>query len=468
MSYYMGLERFGEHTALLGDDGARVSYAALAAAADTLAGKIPGERALVFILCRNSIPSITAYLACLRGGHVPLLLDENINDTLLDELIRLYTPGCFIAPAGRLAGEATYTFGDYALLPAGHSAPVPMAPELALLLTTSGSTGSPKLVRLSAANLDANTQAICQYLEIDAAQRPITTLPMNYTYGLSILNSHLAAGACILVTGHTLMQREFWDFLKAEKATSFGGVPYTYEMLKRLRFFRMELPSLECLTQAGGKLNRELTREVAEYCEKNHIRFYVMYGQTEATARMSYLPYRQALQKCGSMGIAIPGGRFTLLDTDGNTIDAADTPGELVYEGPNVSLGYAESAADLALPDENHGVLHTGDIATRDADGYYTIVGRKKRFIKIFGNRVNLDEVEQLLQNKGFSCACTGVDDKMLVATENAADVPAIEATLPGLLGLNRSAFVVRHLAQIPKNEAGKTIYAELLEVLYV
>ncbi|MFQ8823505.1 MAG: AMP-binding protein [[Ruminococcus] lactaris] len=217
--------------------------------------------------------------------------------------------------------------------------------ELALLLTTSGSTGSRSFVRLSYKNLSSNAASIASYLELTRSERPVTTLPMNYTYGLSVINSHALAGAAVLLTEKTVFDREFWEFASAEKATSLAGVPYTYEMLKKLKFMEMELPNLKTMTQAGGKLSVSLHREFAEYAAGHGKRFIVMYGQTEATARMGYLPAGEALNRCGSMGIAIPGGKFRLTGEDGREIKEAGTTGELVYEGKNVMLGYAKTGA---------------------------------------------------------------------------------------------------------------------------
>ena len=196
----------------------------------------------------------------------------------------------------------------------------------------------------------------------------------------------------------SLIDKAFWVLLKTKEATTFGGVPYVYEMLKKLRFPRMDLPNLKILTQAGGKLSRELSEEFATICEQKGIRFLVMYGQAEAAPRMSYLPSEYAISKAGSIGIAIPGGEFWLVDDNGNVIPDSDTVGELIYKGDNVTMGYAASCEDLCKGDENGGVLKTGDMAKQDADGFYYIVGRKKRFLKLFGNRVNLDEVEQLIK----------------------------------------------------------------------
>lgn len=437
-------------TAVITDEGKTVSYSELARLTDAWFPEI-APRSLVFLLVGNTLSSLVAYVACLNRGIVPLMLDSEINRELLKKFKDVYRPSHVI---DCVTGACENT-GSQA---------VPTAPELALLLTTSGSTGSPKLVRQSYANIRSNTVSIVDYLKLDSTERPITTLPMNYTYGLSIINSHLWVGATILMTGSSVMQREFWTFFAEQAATSFGGVPYTYEMLDRLLFFRRKLPSLRTMTQAGGKLLPELHRKFAEYAAHAGKKFVVMYGQCEATARMSYLPPERALDKVGSMGIAIPGGAFRLIGGDGNEIDAADTVGELIYEGANVTLGYAECAEDLARGDERHGVLMTGDMAKRDADGFYYIVGRKKRFLKIFGNRVNLDETERLIKSRipGLDCACGGEDDKLKVYVVDGSKTREIIDFVTGVTHLNAAAFEVVRVSVIPKNASGKTLYSQL------
>ena len=445
-----------EGVAVITDDGRTVGYAELKRLSDEWAAKVP-QRSLVFLLVGNNLDSLVAYVACLNHGIVPLMLDAHIDGQLLRRFLEIYRPDFIWRPgeSGYVLenGQRTEDEGQRALYD-----------ELALLLTTSGSTGSPKLVRQSYANIKANTASIVEYLKLDATERPITTLPMNYTYGLSIINSHLSAGATILLTDKSIMQREFWDFFAAQGATSFGGVPYTYEMLDKLMFFRRKLPSLRTMTQAGGKILPALHRKFAEYAQREGKNFVVMYGQCEATARMSYLPPERALDKIGSMGVAIPGGRFSLIDVDGKEIVEPEVTGELVYEGANVTLGYAECAGDLSKGDERHGRLVTGDMAKRDADGFYYVVGRKKRFLKIFGNRVNLDETERLIKDHfpDMDCACGGVDDKMKIFVTEDGREREIQDFVAEKTHLNFTAFDVVPINSIPKNVSGKTLYSEL------
>ncbi len=523
MAFYEVKQEYRQNLMLQDDSGNRVTYTDFENFLER-AGEELEPRSLMAIFCENSIGSVFFYLACLNRKLVPILLDKNMDAQLAKGLLENYRPQYIAMPqedfpakaevlaaeirtAGMSAGEfmvREQLVQDYGyevwqvgtgqsdadslnvrrpVFPALHD----LHPDLALLLTTSGSTGSPKLVRQSYQNIDSNAKAIAGYLELDETERPITVLPMNYTYGLSIINSHMRVGATVLLTKRTLFEPEFWTFFKEAGATSVSGVPYTYEMLKRLRFLQMDLPSLRTMTQAGGKLSEKLHREFAEYAQETDRKFIVMYGQTEATARMGYLPAEMALKKCGSMGIAIPGGKFTLIDVENQEITEPDIVGELVYEGSNVTLGYASCLEDLAKGDERGGILQTGDMAKRDADGYYYITGRKKRFLKMFGKRVNMDEIERLIraQYDGIGAACTGEDDHLKVFVEcaektddpsenvqmekpakNAAECQefcaAAAAWLSGKTGIHLSGIEVLPIAEIPKNSAGKILYSAL------
>ena len=460
--------RFDGHLSNLAvqdEHGAKLTYAELRREGRMLCEQADG-RCLVFCLSRNTLGSFVGYTAFLNGGVVPAMLSAEMDAQQFAQLYAAYQPKYVWAPAEFELEESCcrYERFGYRLLQTPFGDATRLAPELALLLTTSGSTGSPKFVRQSYANIRANTDSIVRYLGLSAQERPITTLPMNYTYGLSILNSHLDVGATVLLTDKGVAQKEFWAFFREQGATSFGGVPYTYEMLDRMRFTRMDLPSLRTMTQAGGKLLPELHLKYAQWCRDTGRQFIVMYGQCEATARMAYLPWERSLEKVGAMGIAIPGGAFELIDAQGNVITEPGVTGELRYHGANVTLGYATSAADLNRGDDWHGVLETGDMAQVDADGYYTIVGRKKRFLKMFGNRVNLDEAERMLkaQFPQVDCACAGRDDHLTLFATDAALLPQMRAYLADKTGLNLSGFFTRALEAIPQNEAGKTLYKEL------
>lgn len=266
-------EQFKNNVAIIDEYGTDVSYEDLIEFGDKVASVI-SERSLVFVMCTNSIGSVAGYASFVNKGMVSVLLNAHLEKELLDNLVETYKPEYIWVPTEMCTEYEKYNaqnvFSEYGytLLKTTFDANYELYDELCIMLTTSGSTGSPKFVRQSYKNVESNAKSIVQYLELNSSERPITTLPMNYTYGLSIINSHFMVGATLLVTDKGLMQKEFWKFFKGAEATSFGGVPYTYEMLERLRFFKMELPSLRYMTQAGGKLTPELHKKFAEYADQ--------------------------------------------------------------------------------------------------------------------------------------------------------------------------------------------------------
>lgn len=465
------LQQYRDRIAVISDRSESLTYGQLSEEVERMAAAFP-RRGLVFTLCENLLGSFVGYVACVNKNIPQVLLDGSKDLELVQRLIGIYQPEYIWMPSARvdeISGETIYKYQEYSLLSMTYDTPLAnkeINSELLLCLTTSGSTGSPKLVRLSERNLQSNAESIAEYLRITESERPVTSLPMFYSYGMSVINSHLIKGATILLTDKTVMQREFWNFVKEHRATSIAGVPYTYDMLRRLRFFRMDLPDLKTMIQAGGKLNVAYVREFVKFAGQNGKEFIVMYGQTEAAPRMSYLPFDKAVKKNASIGIAIPGGELSVVDADGKVIDEPDVEGELLYKGENVCLGYAEVRKDLMKGDENHGVLHTGDIARRDADGFFYITGRMKRFVKVWGNRTNLDATEQLVKAITPNCACAGVDDLITVFVTEEGLEEQIKNLLVEKTGFNPRAFHVRVIEQIPVKTSGKTDYPELQKML--
>ena len=452
------------NTAFITSKGELYTYKNVSILSEEL-GKYIQPHSLIFILCSNTIGSVLGYLSSFKVNAVPLLLSKEIDKSLLSEFIRKYSPTYLWLP-DEMAHEYCdkefiFSSHGYSLMRFGKK-DVDLPDNLALLLTTSGSTGSPKLVRLSKENILENAKSIAQYLDIDQNERAITSLPMHYSYGLSVINSHLISGATILLTEDSYIQRDFWVFAREQRVTSFSGVPFTYEILKKMKFWNRNLPTLRTLTQAGGKLSNELIEYFAKNDKLRDVNFYVMYGQTEATARMSYLPCQYTIEKIGSIGQAIPGGKFEIW-TDMVIVEESNIIGELVYKGKNVSLGYAECFNDLLRGDDNKGTLYTGDLVYKDNDGFYYIAGRKKRFLKLFGNRISLDYTEDLLKKQfNIDVACVGTDDKMIIYTTDLEQKDNIINFLVVTLKLNRIVFETRYLKNIPRSETGKVLYAEL------
>ena len=422
------------------------------------------DRALCFLLVENNIGGIAWTMGMLESHKlVPLILNVKTEDSLYQQLIDTYKPSYICAPNNvTQQGEFIDSQFGYQLRKVSDNHCV-LHPELSHLLPTSGSTGSPKLVRHKYENIEAAGLNISTFFDLKETDRPLMVLPLYYTMGLSMVFSHLRVGATILITGLSMTDINFWKFLKEQQATSFTGVPYSFQILNLMRFFRMDLPHLELLTQGGGKMPTDLNTKFAEYCRDKGKRWIATYGQSECTARMAYLPAKWALDKVGSIGIAVPNGELSLIDTDGKLITTPNTEGEMCYRGKNVTMGYAREQADLALGDERNGYIRTGDLAYFDGDGCYYIVGRMGRFLKLFGMRVGLDECEQIVQTEcGIECACVGTDEKMIVYITNADKQNEVKDTLVQKTHIVATSFEVRIIADIPKNEAGKKLYSKL------
>jgi len=462
MAVFDHIEQFGEAPAVITGSDQSYSYIELASDADKIGGPAGATKLTAFI-ATNCYASIAGYVGMLRKGSIPLMLPSTVTATDLAEIDTAFSPDFIYAPiemADKLGlGTPTLLVDNYGLYKTGASNNAPPHPSLALLLTTSGSTGGKSMVRLSANNISSNAEQIIEYLGIMQHDRAITTMPMSYSYGLSIINTHLMRGAAIIATESSLVSPDFWSLVRDCNATTFGGVPFIFEMLKKLRFHQMELPDLRYLTQAGGKLSNQLVTYFSKACTEKGCGFYVMYGQTEATARIAYLPAEQVNSRPDSIGIAIPNTEIWLENENGKKITSSNIEGELVFKGPNVSLGYAENRADLNTDDENKGIIKTGDIAIQDDDGYYYIVGRKKRFLKLYGNRINLAEVENILAKEGITAACAGTDDKMSIFVEGAHDTTDIKKTLQANTSIPPKGYTVVSIQELPRNESGKISY---------
>ena len=440
VAFAADLARHGDRPAVL--TGERVlSYRELAERVDDVADRLGTERRLVVLAAANDVDSLVAYLAALTAGH-PLLLVPADKPAALDSLVAAYDPDVVMR-----SGDGTPVL-DERRPGTRHE----LHPDLALLLSTSGSTGSPKLVRLSHENLASNAEAIAEYLGIGPDDRAATTLPMSYCYGLSVLNSHLLRGAGLVLTDLSVVDPCFWDLFRAHRATSFAAVPYTFELLERVGFEEMDLPHLRCVTQAGGRLAPEKVRRWAGAGERAGWDLVVMYGATEATARMAYLPPELAAERAGTIGVPIPGGSLRIDPVDGLP------DGELVYSGPNVMLGYAEQPGDLALG-RTVEELRTGDLARRHADGLYEVVGRRSRFVKIVGLRVDLGQVERILSELGVSAAAAGSDERLVVAVEGEQDTSLLAKLVAESIGLPRPAVEMHAVGQLPRLGTGKVDY---------
>ncbi|MDQ0895342.1 AMP-binding protein [Agromyces ramosus] len=430
--------------ALVTADGI-VDYAELRERVRSRAAQLGPERRLVMIHAANAIEPLVTYLAALEGGHVVLLVsgdDDAAATRHRDQFLERHDP------------DVVFRAGDHGWLldERRDGTRHELHPDLAMLASTSGSTGSPKLVRLSHANLLSNAASIADYLRIGPDDRAATTLPMHYCYGLSVVNSHLLSGGSLLLTERSVIEPAFWADFRDAGATSFAGVPYTFDLLDGTDFAARTPPTLRYVTQAGGRLGADRVERYARLGRERGFDVVVMYGQTEATARMAYLPPDLAETHPGSIGIPIPGGAFRI---DGDPV------GELVYEGPNVMLGYAEGPedfADGATIDE----LRTGDLARLTDSGLYEIVGRVSRFVKVFGLRIDLDRIEGFLLEGGIEGRAISHDERLTVFVLHDRDVAATAQLIADRTGLPAHVVRVHPIAEFPRTSSGKPDQAAL------
>ena len=429
------------------------------------------HKSLVFCLCRNDPVSVVGYLAALEAGHAVMLLDSAVRPEILADLVTRYRPEVVIASPAVAEPTVAALGGTYepvdldwdgVALERASASDETLHPDLGVLLPTSGSTGSPKFVRLATRAVTCNATAIAEALGITTSERAITSLPLHYSYGLSVVNSHLASGAAIVLTDRGPLDRGFWDVVRHQRCTSFAGVPYSYQLLERIGFDRFDLASLMTMTQAGGKLDSGRVERFRGLMSSRGGRFFVMYGQTEATARIAIMPSGSLAGKPGSVGRAIPGGRLEI-EVSGVTADRSGVTGEIVYSGPNVMMGYATGRADLARGDELRGRLRTGDLGYLDADGFLYIVGRTKRISKVSGYRIDLDEVEARLAPNGPT-AVVGTDDLIVAYCEygDEASLQQLRMELSRSLTIHHSALELRRVDALPRTSNGKIDYRSL------
>lgn len=434
--------------AIVTESNELISYEKLQADIDLFSKDLPLHRSLVFLKVENTYSSIVAYLACLQKKHPFLPIDNNIDSVLFKSLLDLYEPNLIITGG---------------MIESYSSIRQTLHVDLAMLLSTSGSTGSPKLVRLSGQNLTCNASDIINYLKITSSDSVITTLPMNYSYGLSIINSHLGAGAKIVLNDFGIFSRDFWSKVEEHRISTFAGVPFTFQMLRKLKYNRFNTSTIRYLTQAGGKLDEETLLYFCDECEKLGQDFVVMYGQTEASPRISYLPPKMLKNKIGSIGIPIPNGNIELLDNDDNVITEVNTEGEIVYIGKNVMMGYAENKSELSFGDTYGSKLRTGDLGYFDNDNYFFITGRANRFIKLFGLRISLDSIDNWLSNEQINAVCSGNDDNLIVCYEDEEmDIIKTRDNMAKRFKLNSNVIKFLHIKEIPRQNSGKVNFKAL------
>jgi acyl-CoA synthetase (AMP-forming)/AMP-acid ligase II len=368
-------------------------------------GVSPGQR--IGLLAENGFFFVAAYLGILRAGACAVPLQLELGEKSFDS-IASRTDMKLLLATSRFRPRIDPWAARLGLNVADENEPLPAAKEptawpkidpvrdLAAIMFTSGSTGEAKGVMVSHRNIECNTRDIVEYLGLKPDDRTMAVLPFYYCYGTSLLHSHLAAGASLVLNNRFMFPEKVLDEMEVLRCTGFAGVPSTYQiLLRKTRFAQRKFPSLRWLQQAGGKLPNAFIREIREALP--HVRFFTMYGQTEATARLSYLPPELLDAKLGSIGKGLPHAKLEVLGTDGTPVrPGSGEIGQIVASGDNIALGYWNDPEETVLYFRD-GKLHTGDMATVDDDGFIFIVERSRDFIKAMGNRVSPKEIEEVL-----------------------------------------------------------------------
>ena len=460
--------KFKNNIALRDDDN-KVSYKDLIKYSNKIEKNLK-KKSLTLILADNTLSGILCYIALFKKKFPILILDCKTPKIFLRKIIRSYRPENICINYNDNFFETyknyklNFRFKDFKFFKNINKDTFKINNDLRILASTSGSTGTVKLVRQNYSNIKSNTFSIIKYLKLNKKNTTITNLPLYYTFGMSIINTHLEVGSEIIVTKKTIFDKEFWKVFKELKINTLYGVPYTYEILTKLKFFSDNTSHLKILAQAGGKISENLQKKIFLYTKKYKKKFFIMYGQAEATTRISYLPHDKLGKKIGSIGIPIPHGKIKLVDDSNKIIKKINKIGELVYEGKNVCMGYSFSRNDLNNSDQWNGKIHTGDLAKRDRDNYYYIVGRKKRFIKIYGLSINLDEIENILKTKFFisDFAVTSNEECITIFLTKIIVKAKVLNFIKKNINVNFNLFKIIYVKSIPKLPNGKNDYVRL------
>ena len=450
--FFRKLSSFKKNTALILENNKFITYSELLLDTKKVLKKLSNKKKLVFLLGKNNLETIIGYMSFVNKGYAVVLLDYKINNIFLKNLVSIYKPSYIFCEKVKVVNKNIYKsilkFKTYILYERKVIIEIIINKDLMLLMSTSGTTGSPKFVKQSYSNIISNTQEIIKYLDIKSEDITITSLPISYVYGLSVINSHLLAGSTIVLTNTSMVEKKFWDLLNTFKVNSFSGVPYNYSIVEKI--FKKNIPnSLKYTTQAGGRINDVLLKNLIKIYKKNKIKLIQMYGAAEATSRMSYLNWRSIDKKLGSIGKPIRGGKFYLIDNKNKKIIQSNKKGELVYQGKNVCMGYAQKLNDLSLPDSKKGILKTGDMAYRDNDGFYYIVGRKNRYTKIYGIRLDISELELILLKKGMDVIMKeGKENKINIYFKNSHNIKDGIKYISKITSIHPNVFVSKDLSK--------------------
>jgi len=418
------------------------------------------KKKLILFICDNDEDSLLFYVANIALKNCLIPISPSISNDSLKKLISNFKPDIIFSK--NLSNFDEYIllkhFGQYKILEI-KKFQTPIHKDLSLLLSTSGSSGNSKFVKLTYKNIFSNAQAIKKYLKLNCLDSTITTLPLNYSYGISVINSHLLADAKVHANKLTFFDMKFWKKIRLLGISNLSGVPFHYEILDRIGVDKINFDKLKFCTQAGGKLREDLIKILVNKFIKLKKKFYIMYGQTEASPRISYIDQKTLKKYPNSVGKAIPGGKI-FVKVKKNGI------GEVCYKGKNIYCGYSTKRASLYKL-ENIEILKTGDIGYKKK-GLLFITGRISREAKIYGIRVNLDVLENYVNNSTrLLCKCIFKNNRIYIFTLNKKYK---ELLIKNLIfkdfDINMNSIIFIRVKKFPLMSNKKTDYGKLYEYL--
>ena len=469
MGLFKSFNKYNKNTAIIDKEYFSLSYRQVLKETDEIKKEIK-SRSLILIVSENSLGSLLAYIFCIINNHVGIIIDSKTSKQNILKIFKNYQPNyIFLSKKTKsifkkICSEK-YIFFDQSLMKNKLNKKKKLNKNLSLLLPTSGSMGSVKFVKLSRSNLKDNTDSIIGYLKINKKDSAITNLPISYSYMLSVINTHFEVGASIVISKYSLIEKKFWETLKNSKVTSFNGVPYTYEMLIRIGLKNIKIDTLKYLTCAGGKLEKDKLKEIIRFCKKNNLKFFSMYGQTEASPRISYLKPEFSEKKIGSIGKGMPGNKIYIVDNSDKKILKPFVEGEIICEGKNIFMGYSKNYNDLKKANEENYKLKTGDLGFFDKDGFFYITSRISKIAKIVGYRVDIGALENLMRQKGYKVACLSDNKKIFIFIEKKYNKTKLINTISKITNLNISSFELIKLKYLPRTSNNKISYNELKKI---
>jgi long-chain acyl-CoA synthetase len=461
--FWNRLATWSNHTALI-DSRTREThtYRSLVEAATSAAERmrLPGK-GVIFLYPENDPGGIACYLGGLIAGHAVHLSSMKIDQPGAETLAERYCPELILWKSGSAPPSIQHTYTAVASI-AGYNAArrigpdsPPPADDLAVLLSTSASTGTAKFVRLSQGAINAAAEQVISALGIGADDRAITSLPYSYVYGLSVVNSHLCAGASLVLESRTAAHQAFWETLQSTRATSLPGVSITYDFMRQLKVDAPRLPALRKLMHAGEPAKQATVTWLYEHFGARGVEIFLMYGQTEATGRISVLPPHLLPQKASSVGFPVKPGRISVSSDQ-----------EVIFSGPNVMLGYASGREDLCRGDDSLGRLCTGDLGYVDAEGLLYLTGRISRHCKILGRRMSLDDVECYFHDVCSVAAVDGGGHIVLFVEEPEETLRQRVQAFLAQARLPPQSVLVRRVSSLPRTDNGKLSYKTLASLL--